>query len=54
MPEDAAIATIAAIAWAVILGGVGGVMTDIGPWYRNLKNPAWLNYMTVRLNRPFV
>jgi translocator protein len=32
---------IAAIAWAVILGGVGGLVTEIGPWYRNLKKPSW-------------
>ena len=32
---------IAAIAWAIILGGVGGVLTEIGPWYRNLKKPSW-------------
>ncbi len=29
------------IAWAVILGGVGGVLTEIGPWYRALKKPSW-------------
>ena len=32
---------IAATIWAVILGGVGGLMTEIGPWYRNLKKPSW-------------
>ena len=32
---------IAAIAWAVILGGAGGLVTEIGPWYRNLKKPSW-------------
>ena len=32
---------IAAIAWAVVLGGVGGALTEIGPWYRNLKKPSW-------------
>ena len=32
---------IAAIVWAVLLGGVGGAVTEIGPWYRNLKKPAW-------------
>lgn len=30
-----------AAAWAIILGGVGGVLTEIGPWYRNLRKPAW-------------
>ncbi len=38
MPETS---TIAAILWAVILGGAGGLLTTIGPWYRNLKKPAW-------------
>ncbi|WP_417610866.1 TspO/MBR family protein [Parasphingorhabdus sp.] len=32
---------IAAIAWAVILGGVGGLLTDIGSWYRDLQKPSW-------------
>jgi len=32
---------LAAIAWAVLLGGVGGILTEIGPWYRNLKKPSW-------------
>ena len=32
---------IAAILWSVILGGVGGVLTEIGPWYRTLKKPSW-------------
>jgi tryptophan-rich sensory protein len=30
-----------AIGWAVILGGAGGMLTSIGPWYRNLKKPSW-------------
>lgn len=33
--------TIAAILWAVILGGAGGLLTTIGPWYRGLNKPAW-------------
>jgi benzodiazapine receptor len=32
---------LAAILWAVILGGVGGLATEIGPWYKNLKKPSW-------------
>lgn len=32
---------IAAILWAVILGGAGGLLTEIGEWYRNLKKPSW-------------
>jgi len=34
-------AIIAAILWAVILGGAGGLLTDIGSWYRELKKPSW-------------
>ena len=30
-----------AIGWAVILGAAGGLLTSIGPWYRNLKKPSW-------------
>ncbi len=37
---DWTIAIIAA-AWAIILGGVGGFLTEIGPWYRKLKKPSW-------------
>jgi translocator protein len=32
---------VIAILWAVLLGGLGGVLTTIGPWYRNLKKPSW-------------
>ena len=32
---------IISIIWAVILGGAGGLLTTIGPWYRNLKKPSW-------------
>lgn len=32
---------IFAIAWAVILGGAGGLLTTIGPWYHALKKPSW-------------
>lgn len=32
---------IAAIAWALLLGAVGGAMTPIGDWYRNLRKPSW-------------
>jgi len=26
---------------AIIVGGVGGFLTEIGPWYRSLRNPWW-------------
>ncbi|MBL0924275.1 MAG: tryptophan-rich sensory protein [Sphingomonadaceae bacterium] len=32
---------IMAIVWAILLGGLGGILTSIGPWYRNLKKPSW-------------
>ena len=32
---------IAAVFWALILGGLGGLLTEIGPWYRNLRKPPW-------------
>ncbi len=32
---------IVAIVWAVLLGGLGGALTTIGPWYRGLAKPAW-------------
>jgi translocator protein len=30
-----------AIAVCLIFGFLGGVLTDVGPWYRALKVPAW-------------
>ena len=30
-----------AVAWALILGAGGGLLTEIGEWYRNLKKPSW-------------
>ena len=30
-----------AVAWAVITAGAGAVLTELGPWYRNLRKPAW-------------
>lgn len=32
---------VLAVLWAVLLGGLGGLLTTIGPWYRNLKKPRW-------------
>ena len=32
---------IMAAAWAIILGGAGGFLTEIGEWYRSLKKPNW-------------
>jgi translocator protein len=28
-------------AGAIVLAALGGLLTDIGPWYKNLKNPPW-------------
>ncbi|MEL6529189.1 MAG: TspO/MBR family protein [Pseudomonadota bacterium] len=30
-----------AAAWAIVLGGAGGLLTEIGGWYRDLKKPSW-------------
>jgi len=30
-----------AAAGAIIVGGVGGFLTEVGPWYRSLRNPWW-------------
>lgn len=32
---------VVAAAAAISVAVVGGAMTDIGPWYENLKKPAW-------------
>lgn len=37
---DWTVAIIAAL-WAIILGGLGGALTEIGEWYRNLEKPSW-------------
>jgi len=38
---DTLLPILAAVAWAVILGGAGGLLTTIGPWYRELRKPPW-------------
>ena len=30
-----------AAAWAIILGGAGGALTEIGAWYKALNKPRW-------------
>ena len=37
---DWTIAIVAAL-WAIILGGAGSLLTEIGEWYRNLRKPSW-------------
>ena len=32
---------IVAALWAIVLGGAGGALTEIGAWYRDLKKPSW-------------
>jgi tryptophan-rich sensory protein len=32
--------SLAALLWAVLVAGIGGALTDLGPWYRSLKRPA--------------
>lgn len=26
---------------AIAIAGIGGTLTDLGPWYRSLRQPAW-------------
>lgn len=35
------VAVAAAIGWALVLGVVGGALTEIGPWYRALRKPSF-------------
>jgi tryptophan-rich sensory protein len=30
-----------AAAWAIVLGGAGGALTEIGAWYKALRKPYW-------------
>jgi translocator protein len=39
--RDLRIAVIGAAAWAVLVAGIGGLATDLGPWYRQLQQPWW-------------
>ena len=32
---------LVAAAAAIFVGALGGSLTDIGPWYQNLKKPSW-------------
>ena len=32
---------ILAVGWALILAIVGGLLTEVGPWYRNLEKPSF-------------
>ena len=32
---------LVALAAAFVVAGLGGLMTDLGPWYRALQQPAW-------------
>lgn len=29
------------VLWGLVVGGVGGWLTDLTPWYRELKRPSW-------------
>lgn len=42
MPAAPLVLPIAlAAAWTIVLGLVGALVTDIGPWYRGLVKPSW-------------
>jgi tryptophan-rich sensory protein len=32
---------VVAVVIATLVAAVGGLLTDIGPWYRNLHKPSW-------------
>jgi translocator protein len=32
---------IGAAVWAMAVAGLGGLFTELGPWYRALKQPPW-------------
>jgi tryptophan-rich sensory protein len=32
---------IGAAAWAMAVAGIGALFTELGPWYRDLKQPPW-------------
>ncbi|MEE4200628.1 TspO/MBR family protein [Erythrobacter sp.] len=32
---------IVAALWAIVLGGAGGLLTEIGDWYHRLEKPSW-------------
>ena len=29
------------VGWALVLGVVGGLLTEVGPWYDGLRKPSW-------------
>jgi translocator protein len=39
--RDVRTAVIGAALWAVMVAGIGGLATDLGPWYRQLQQPWW-------------
>jgi benzodiazapine receptor len=36
-----ALTIIVAVITTILVLGVGGLMTTVGPWYRDLRKPAW-------------
>jgi translocator protein len=32
---------VVALLWVLLVAGLGGLVTDIGPWYFGLRQPAW-------------
>lgn len=35
------LAIAGAVLWGVVVAGFGAWLTDLTPWYRNLKKPSW-------------
>jgi tryptophan-rich sensory protein len=36
-----ALPTAAGVAWALVVAGLGGWLTDVSSWYQNLRFPSW-------------
>ena len=32
---------VVAVAWGVLVAGIGAGLTDLTPWYRTLRKPSW-------------
>ncbi len=35
------LAIVTAVAWGLLVAGIGAGLTDLTPWYRTLRKPSW-------------